>query len=163
MAYVAEFAALIGLASLFVLPIGPVPVTLQVLVIAFCGLFLGSRAALVAVALYLLAGCVGVPVFAGGKAGFGVLLGPSGGYLIGFLSLAYFSGKARDKSFFVALLILFFAVVSDHLFGIAGLCLTLHKTVQQAFFMDLVFLPGDIVKIFLALLFWRMTRRRLSV
>ena len=95
LAYAAEFAALIGLASFFVIPIGPVPITLQVLLIAFAGLFLGSRTAVLAVALYLLAGLVGLPIFAGGKAGLGVLLGPSGGYLVGFLFLACIAGLAR--------------------------------------------------------------------
>ena len=68
LAYAAEFAALFGLASFFVIPVGPVPITLQVLLIAFAGLFLGPRTAVLAVILYLLAGAVGLPIFAGGKA-----------------------------------------------------------------------------------------------
>ncbi|MDD7427201.1 MAG: biotin transporter BioY, partial [Sutterella sp.] len=95
LAYAAEFAALFGLASFFVIPVGPVPITLQVLLIAFAGLFLGPRTALSAVILYLLAGAVGLPIFAGGKAGLGVLFGPSGGYLVGFLFLAFIAGLAR--------------------------------------------------------------------
>lgn len=77
----ADFAALIAAGSVFVLPVGPVPVTFQTLVIALAGLYLGPGPGMSAVALYILAGGIGVPVFAGGKAGLGVLFGPTGGIL----------------------------------------------------------------------------------
>ncbi len=162
LAYAAEFAALIGLASFFVIPIGPVPITLQVLLIAFAGLFLGSRTAVLAVALYLLAGLVGLPIFAGGKAGLGVLLGPSGGYLVGFLFLAFIAGLARKGGFVVSLLVLVAALAACHACGIVGMSLTLNKTLVQAAHMDLVFVPADLVKVGLAYLFWRMTRGRFA-
>jgi biotin transport system substrate-specific component len=65
--------------------IGPVPITLQTLMVAVIGVALGWRWGLGAVAAYLLLGTAGVPVFAGLNAGPGVLAGPTGGYLIGFL------------------------------------------------------------------------------
>ncbi|WP_248895689.1 biotin transporter BioY [Haloplanus halobius] len=66
-------------------PLAPnVPITLQTLWVYLAGIVLGPLWAGVAFTLYLLAGVVGLPVFAGGNAGLGVLLGPTGGFLIGF-------------------------------------------------------------------------------
>lgn len=160
LAYAAEFAALFGLASFFVIPVGPVPITLQVLLIAFVGLFLGPRTAVLAVILYLLAGAVGLPIFAGGKAGLGVLFGPSGGYLVGFLFLAFIAGLARKTGTVGTLVGLVVAVAACHACGIIGMSLTLNKTLVQACYMDLVFVPADLVKVLLAFLFWRMVRHR---
>lgn len=160
LAYAAEFAALFGLASFFVIPVGPVPITLQVLLIAFAGLFLGPRTAVLAVILYLLAGAVGLPIFAGGKAGLGVLFGPSGGYLVGFLFLAFIAGLARKTGTVGTLVGLVVAVAACHACGIIGMSLTLNKTLVQAFYMDLVFVPADLVKVLLSFLFWRMVRHR---
>ena len=66
-------------------PLAPnVPITLQTLWVYLAGLVLGPLWAGVAFVLYLLAGLIGLPVFAGGNAGLGVLLGPTGGFLVGF-------------------------------------------------------------------------------
>lgn len=78
-------AALIAVGALIAVPIGPVPVTLQVLVIAVAALVLTPAEALLAVALYVAIGAAGAPVFSGGGAGAGVLLGPTGGFIAGFL------------------------------------------------------------------------------
>jgi len=66
-------------------PLAPnVPITLQTLWVYLAGVVLGPLWAGVAFTLYLLAGLIGLPVFAGGNAGLGVVLGPTGGFLIGF-------------------------------------------------------------------------------
>jgi biotin transport system substrate-specific component len=66
-------------------PLAPnVPITLQTLWVYLAGIVLGPLWAGVAFTLYLLAGVIGLPVFAGGNAGLGVILGPTGGFLIGF-------------------------------------------------------------------------------
>ncbi len=160
--YIAEFAAVIGLSSLLVLPIGPVPVTLQTLFIAYAGLFLGPKGAVLSVLVYLVAGALGVPVFAGGKSGIGVLFGPSAGYLWGFLLIAYFAGLAKGKSLLPSFLLLLAGLILDHFLGLAGLMMTLKKTLFEAFMIDVLFIPGDFIKICLALLLWRITENRLT-
>ena len=83
----ALFAALMGAFAFvsFPNPLNPaIPVTLQVLGVFLAGVFLGPLWGGFAMALYLLAGAVGAPVFANGSAGIGVLLGPTGGYLISY-------------------------------------------------------------------------------
>lgn len=82
---IALLAALIAAGAWISLPIGQVPFTLQVLVVVLITLVLPPYEAGMAVAVYLLAGAVGAPVFSGGRAGLQVFAGPSGGYLVGFL------------------------------------------------------------------------------
>jgi biotin transport system substrate-specific component len=66
-------------------PLAPnVPITLQTLWVYLAGIVLGPLWAGIAFVCYLLAGLIGLPVFAGGNAGLGVLLGPTGGFLVGF-------------------------------------------------------------------------------
>lgn len=79
----ALFAALIGAFAYvsFPNPFSPAPITLQVLGVFLAGIMLGPKWGGVSLVLYLLAGALGAPVFAGGGAGLGVLLGPTGGYL----------------------------------------------------------------------------------
>ncbi len=163
LAYAAEFAALIGIFSLIVIPIGPVPITLQVLFIAYTGLILGPKRAMLSVFIYLLAGLAGLPIFAGGKAGIGVLFGPSGGYLVGFIILTFFAGIAKNKSLLGAAAWLTLGLLADHFLGIGSMALTLKKSFIEAFYMGLVFLPGDVIKIALSLFLWRLTRKRLSL
>jgi biotin transport system substrate-specific component len=95
--WTALMAALIGAGAYLILPIGPVPVSMQPFFIFLAGYLLGPRHAALAMALYLLAGIVGLPVFAGGKSGLGYLLGPTGGYLIGFPGTALICGLARTR------------------------------------------------------------------
>lgn len=78
-------AALIAAGALIAVPLGPVPVTLQVLVVAVAALVLTPAEALVALVLYVVLGAAGAPVFSGGGAGIGVLAGPTGGFIGGFV------------------------------------------------------------------------------
>lgn len=75
----------------------PVPTTLQSAMVVLLGLTLGSKRALAAVAVYLLEGAMGAPVFAGGMAGYTHLIGPSGGYLWGFLPGAFIAGFLMER------------------------------------------------------------------
>ncbi len=75
------------------LPFTPVPGTLQVLPVLLAGALLGARAGAASQALYLLSGVAGLPVFALAGAGPGYMLGPTGGYLIGFVGAAYVTGS----------------------------------------------------------------------
>jgi biotin transport system substrate-specific component len=88
-------AALLMAVSGLALPIGVVPVTLQVFVVVLAALLLTPRWAAVSIGVYLLAGAVGLPVFSGMKGGLGVLVGPTGGYLWGFLVGAVAGAFAR--------------------------------------------------------------------
>lgn len=84
LAFSAAGAAVIAVCAWISLPL-TVPVTMQTLAVFFVLSVLGGRRGTVSVLLYILLGAVGVPVFAGFTAGLGVLLGSTGGYIVGFL------------------------------------------------------------------------------
>ncbi|MEJ5186641.1 MAG: biotin transporter BioY [Candidatus Geothermincolales bacterium] len=92
-ALAALFAALTGLGAIMRVPLRPVPVTMQVFFVLLTGLSLGPSWAFASMILYLLAGISGAPFFASPPhSGPQVLLGPTGGYLVGFALAAYVTG-----------------------------------------------------------------------
>ena len=97
MVYAALMAALTAAGAYIAIPIGPVPIVLQNLFIMLAGLLLGGRWGLISVGVYLLAGVVGLPVFAGGTGGVGKFVGPTGGYLLGFVAAAYLIGVISES------------------------------------------------------------------
>jgi biotin transport system substrate-specific component len=79
------------------LPFSPVPITGQTLAVLMVGALLGSRHGALAVLAYLAEGMAGLPVFAGGVAGPARLLGPTGGYLLGFVVAAWVTGWLAER------------------------------------------------------------------
>ncbi|MBK8446476.1 MAG: biotin transporter BioY [Micropruina sp.] len=156
LAYIAVFAALIAALSLVPgIPVGPVPITLQTLGVALAGLVLGPWRGFAATALYLLVGFAGLPVFAGGASGLGVLGKPSIGYLLSFPFAALVAGllarwlggrnpRLRFLWLFLSGLGASFLVI--HPAGILGLMLILQIDFAKAFAIDVVFWPGDVAK-----------------
>jgi biotin transport system substrate-specific component len=90
-------AALTAVGAYIYIPIGPVPVVLTNLFVLLAGLLLGSRWGLASVAIYLMIGAMGIPVFAGGKGGLVHFLGPTGGYLLGFALAAWMVGFMSER------------------------------------------------------------------
>ena len=87
-AYIGLAVAVITVCAWISLPVGPIPFTLQTLSVALVGGLLGWKRGTAAVAVYILMGLVGIPVFAGFKSGVVALFGPTGGYIFGFLFAA---------------------------------------------------------------------------
>ena len=94
MIYIALMAVIITICSWISIP-GPVPFTLQTFAVFTALLLLGTRDGLISITVYLLLGAVGVPVFSGFSGGIGHLLGPTGGYLIGFIVMGFVFGIVR--------------------------------------------------------------------
>lgn len=92
-AMIGMFTAVLAVLSILQIPMpSGVPITLQTFAVALCGYCLGKKNGTLCVALYLILGFVGVPVFTGMTAGIGKLFGYTGGFLYGFLFLAFFCG-----------------------------------------------------------------------
>ncbi len=98
MVFGALMAALMAVGAYLSIPVGPVPIVLQNMFVLLAGLLLGSRWGAASVAVYLLAGAVGLPVFAGGLGGVGRLVGPTGGYLLGYLPAVWVAGFISEKT-----------------------------------------------------------------
>ena len=136
----------------------PAPVSFQVFGVYFAGLLLGPRWGGFSIGLYLLAGIAGAPVFSNGGSGLGYVLGPTGGYLVGFLLAAVLIGAIAHRSPYpkplieipltrqvvalVAGLAVIYAVGVPWLAAVAGL-----PPVEAATVGALVFLPGSAIKI----------------
>ncbi len=93
------FIILMGISanSFIYLPYTPVPVTLQVLTVLASGIFLGSKLAFFSQLSYIMLGLAGFPIFAGFKSGITALLGPTGGFIIGFVFAAYITGLMYER------------------------------------------------------------------
>ena len=112
---------LITLCAKINVPVWPVPVTLQGFAIAALSAAFGLRIGVATVALYLVEGAFGLPVFAGASAGIPYLMGPTGGFLFGFLVMAAIIGFAADRGASGKPLTLFLAmVVADAVLLVLG-------------------------------------------
>lgn len=163
--WTALLAACIAVGAWLQLPIGAVPITLQPLFVFLAGYLLGPAGGAAAVALYVAAGVLGLPVFAGGKAGLGVLLGPTGGYLVGFVLGAATTGLAarrgaplgwvRGAAAGALALAIAYAV------GATRLAQVLHFDARKAVVVGVLpFVAFDAVKVALALVVARQLRAR---
>ncbi len=151
LAYSGTFIALIAAGSWVSIPLPPVPLTLQTLFVLLSGIGM-KRYAVIPLGLYVLLGAAGLPVFHNGMAGLGVLLGPTGGFLLGFVPAALVAGLAYEHSspkFRVAGLIA--ATGVTYLFGVAWLAYSASLTLPEAVMLGVApFLVGDAVKILAA-------------
>lgn len=138
------------------LPISPVPITLTNFAIYITVYVLGPKAGVISCLIYLCLGAVGLPVFSAFSGGIGKLAGPTGGYLVGFLFLAFIQGSlmshfTRKNTAAVAGMILGTAVC--YMFGTVWLSVQMHLTFGAALTAGVIpYLPGDAVKIILAAL-----------
>lgn len=92
------FTALIILSSYVTIPLGPVPVTLQTLMVLLAGFLLGPVWGPASVLVWMVLGCVGLPVFNQGQAGIVMLAGPTGGFILSFPVVAWLAGKVSRGS-----------------------------------------------------------------
>ncbi|PKQ16308.1 MAG: BioY family transporter [Actinobacteria bacterium HGW-Actinobacteria-7] len=88
-------ASLVAASAWVQIPVQPVPITLQVFFVVLAALLLAPEWAFGSMAVYLGLGAIGVPVFSGGHGGIGVLAGPTGGYLYGFIAAAGLGSSVR--------------------------------------------------------------------
>jgi len=134
----------------FTAPVGAVPVTLATFAVCCIGGAAGCKRGLVAVGLYLLIGAIGVPVFAGFRGGLASLIGPTGGFLFGYLLLVLVAGFMSDRTDSrVALCGAFCGgTVLLYAAGVGVYVLTAHVSFFAALMTAVVpFLPFDVVKI----------------
>jgi len=147
LAYSGTFVALIAAGSWISIPLPPVPITLQTLFVLLSGIVM-KRYAVIPVALYVLLGAMSLPVFHNGTAGPGVLLGPTGGFLIGFIPAALIVGLAYEKEspkYRVAGLIAACAIYLST--GVAWLSYSASIPLLQAVLLGVApFLIGDTLK-----------------
>lgn len=154
------FACVLGIASVISIPIpGPVPITLQVFVVYLIAMVLGPKAGTLSCLIYVLFGVLGLPVFAGLTSGLSVLIGPTGGYLLGFVPGSFMGGivcRRRGSSKRNDLIRLCLCAVTVlfviYSMGVLWLSFYVGGNVLHAFELGAVpFVPLDILKAVVAL------------
>ncbi|MCI9470270.1 MAG: biotin transporter BioY [Lachnospiraceae bacterium] len=163
MVRIAMFTAVLSVLSVLQIPMpSGVPLTLQTFAVALCGAVLGAWSGPASVALYVAVGAVGIPVFAGMKGGIAVLVGPTGGFLFGFLFLAWLTGAGVGKKRAMATALGMAGLVCCHLLGILGFILSTGAGVFQAFVtVSLPYLLKDALSVAAAVQIGEMLRKRL--
>ena len=134
------------------LPFSPVPVTGQTFAVLLIGLLYGSRRGLATVAAYLTEGLAGLPVFAGATGGFVHLVGPTGGYLLGFAVAAYAVGLLAERGWTVGVFRAALAMTLGNvvIYSLGAAWLAVFAGVQAALAAGVLpFLVGDVTKIVL--------------
>lgn len=147
------FVALTTVGAWISIPVGQVPITLQLFFVLLSGYVLGAEDGFIAMLLYLLLGAIGFPVFANFSGGLSVILSPVGGYLISFPFAAFVAGKSlllKNKSLKFTISI-FAPIFVIYLFGSAQLSFFL-KSYKKAIMVGVIpFVVIDLIKAFVAL------------
>ena len=151
------------------IPISPVPISLASMTVYLAVTVLGMKLGTLSCLIYLLLGLVGLPVFSGGSAGAAKLFGPTGGYLVGYLFLALIAGafvgrytENKWKSIAFAALGMVLGTMVLYALGTAWLAYSAGMDFQAALWAGVIpFIPGDLVKMVIAVLLGSAVRGRL--
>lgn len=148
-------SALLGISAQVSVPMFPVPMTLQTLVVSMIGLAYGSRLGAATVLAYLAEGAMGLPVFANFSAGIAPLMGPTAGFLWGFVAMAWLTGllveRGLDRGFAKLFVAAFIPAVLLFVPGVLVLKLVTGMGWQAALMAGMVpFLLGALVKAIVA-------------
>ena len=151
------------------IPVSPVPISLGSMAVYLAVTVLGMKLGTLSCLIYLMLGLVGLPVFAGYTGGADKLFGPTGGYLIGYLFLALIAGafvgrftENKWKNIAFAALGMVLGTVVLYILGTAWLAYSAGMDFQAALWAGVIpFIPGDLVKMVIAVLLGSVIRGRL--
>lgn len=168
MVWTALMASLIAVGAFLSIPLGPVPFSMQPLFVMLAGFLLGWPHGMIAALLFVAAGSIGLPVFAGGKSGLAVLFGPTGGYLIGFVLAAGAIGLLTTKRnpdqaprWLPGLLAGLAGLALLYACGLLNLIRVLDIGWQKALAIGfLPFILQDLIKLVMAVAIWRIMHGR---
>jgi biotin transport system substrate-specific component len=166
--YASLFGALTATGAFIVIPVPPVPITAQTFFLNTAAVLLGGSLGALSQFIYVMLGVVGIPVFSGGKAGIGVIFGPTGGYLLGFIIAAFIIGKIvearRGAGIFWHIFAMLVGMAIIYSLGITQLALVAKISFKKALAIGMLpFIPGDIIKILLAAIISSRLKGRIKV
>lgn len=162
--YIAVFAAIIAILAQITIPMPlGVPMTLQTLAVPLAGVVLGKRNGGLAALVYVLLGAVGVPVFAGLTGGIGIVLGMTGGFIVGFPFYALMAGIGVESGSKVKLVCwTVLGSVIDYAIGTVWFVVAADSTFATALTACVIpFIPTEIIKIALAAILGPVLRKAL--
>lgn len=157
MILVAMFPALMGATALVSIPLGSLPpITLQTLFVFLAGLLLRKELSFISMIIYIFIGIIGVPVFALGTAGLGVILGPTGGFILAFpiaagLTSIMKSTKFINNEYINTFVVLFGINLIIYMIGGAYFIYITNMNIGTTVALFGTYIPGDILKIIAAI------------
>ena len=157
-ALIALFAALTFVGANIVIPLQPVPITMQTLFVLLAGAMIGGVRGSLSQTLYVGAGAAGLPIYAGGLGGWAIVAGPTGGYLAAFIVAPFVVAALIGRSQRLAWHVGVFTLATAVIFALGVLHLTLFYTHDLASALRLgllPFLPGAVFKIVAAVSIYR--------
>lgn len=163
---VALFTTFIIIGAQITVPLGTVPFVLSDFFVILSGLVLGNYWGTMSVVLYLLLGAIGLPVFAGFSGGYQHFIGPTGGYLLGFLASAFVAGSIAGHQSSILwrdILAAICAMLCLYLFGLSWLVISFQMTWKAAFLVGMLpFLVGAAIKLSVAVGLASVLRRNIA-
>ncbi|HAN44168.1 MAG TPA: biotin transporter BioY, partial [Ruminococcaceae bacterium] len=160
----AVLAAVTAVLSQIQVPIGPVPINLAMLSVFIAGGLLSPNLAALSQLIFVLLGAIGLPVFAGFSGGIGVLAGPTGGYIAGYIAAAWLTSfiikKSGSKSIVIVVLAMIAGLAVCYTLGTAWFVYSRKVSIAKALMLCVVpFLIGDALKIAAASLISQRLKR----
>ncbi|MEG1310539.1 MAG: biotin transporter BioY [Romboutsia sp.] len=136
------------------LPFTTVPLTMQVFAVAISGIILGAKKGFISQTIYILMGAIGIPVFAEMTAGIGIVIGPTGGFILGFplmsLIIGYFTEKFKKNTYIGIGMLL--GLIIDYIIGTIMFSFITKVTFIQGIIVCVVpFILADLIKLSLAI------------
>lgn len=160
--FVALFAALISACAFVSIPVPgtPIPIVLQNMMVVLSGLLLGPILGTAATVLFILAGILGLPIFSGGTGGIAKIMGPTGGFIIGYAFAALVAGlicgrprMGRKASIVRIIIAALCGFVVMYIPGVIHFMRTLDKTFAETMALCVTpYIPGDLIKMVVAIL-----------
>jgi biotin transport system substrate-specific component len=146
------------------LPFTPVPINLAMLAVFLAGGLLGPKYGTLSQAIFVLLGAIGLPVFAGFEGGLGALVGPTGGYIFGYIAAAFvvglITGKSNRPNFLRLILAMIAGIFICYALGTIWFIISTGTGLVASLMMCIVpFLIGDALKIIAAVLLVRILKR----
>ena len=157
MVLVAIIPALMGATSLISIPLGSLPpITLQTLFVFLAGLLLRKELAFLSMVIYILLGIIGLPVFSSGTSGIGIVIGPTGGFIMAFPFAAFIVAILKNVNFlnkevFGLFDVLLAANLFIYIVGGAYFMYSLDWNLSSTVALFGTYIPGDIIKILAAI------------
>lgn len=165
MAIIGVMAAVICILGPLSIPIGIIPISFTNLAIYFALYILGMKKGTISYIVYMLIGFVGIPVFSNFTSGPSRLLGPTGGYIIGFLFMALIAGFLIDYFFdkwYICFMGMILGTVVCYVIGTIWLSFQANIPITAALGAGVLpFIPGDLFKVLIATLLGPQIRKRL--